>query len=380
MKQLALYIHFPFCKQKCFYCDFKSFANKDMYIDNYISALCKEIHKYSYLNEEYEISSIYLGGGTPSYIESKNIINVIRTVKENYKVLGNSEITIEINPGTVNKNKLKDYYDLGINRISFGLQSTNNQILKSIGRIHNYEEFKNNYFAAREIGFNNISVDLIFGLPGQDMEIWTKTLNDVLEIKPEHISAYSLKVEEGTIFGKQYDAGKLLLPSEDIEREMYYLLKGKLKEAGYNQYEISNFSLKNYESKHNIAYWKRQDYLGLGSNSASCIKNVRFSNDGSIEKYIELINNNKSATVYEEKLNEEAIFVEKIILGLRLLEGINYKQLLQGEDERRTSKFLTNKEFLLKMNLIEENGDIIRLTSKGLDLANQVFIKFMDLS
>lgn len=187
-------------------------------------------------------------------------------------------------------------------------------------------------------------------------------------------------MEEGTIFGKQYDAGKLLLPSENIEREMYYLLKGKLKEAGYNQYEISNFSLKNYESKHNIAYWKRQDYLGLGSNSASCIKNVRFSNEESIEKYIELINNNKSATVYEEKLNEEAIFVEKIILGLRLLEGINYKQLLQGEDERRTGKFLTNKEFLLKMNLIEENGDIIRLTSKGLDLANQVFIKFMDLS
>lgn len=379
MKQLALYIHFPFCKQKCFYCDFKSFANKEMYIDTYISALCKEIHKYSYLTEEYEISSIYLGGGTPSYIESKNIINVIRTVKENYKVLENSEITIEINPGTVNKNKLKDYYDLGINRISFGLQSTNDQILKDIGRIHNYEEFKNNYFLAREIGFNNISVDLIFGLPRQNMEIWDKTLNDVLEIKPEHISAYSLKVEEGTIFAKQFNCGKLVLPEENIEREMYYLLKSKLKENGYNQYEISNFSLKDYESKHNMAYWERQDYLGVGSNSASCIKNVRFSNEESIEKYIELVNNNKSTVVYEEKLDDRDIVIEKIILGLRMLKGIDYKKILKTEDEHIVNKFLKNKEFLLKMDLIEEKGDIINLTNKGLDLANQVFIKFMDL-
>jgi len=378
MKKLALYIHIPFCKQKCFYCDFKSFAGKEVLVEKYVDALTKEIKKNHELKNEYEISSIYIGGGTPSYIESDYIGQILDFVYSNYNVNEDAEITIEINPGTVNKEKLQAYYNFGINRISFGVQSTNNEILKNIGRIHTYEEFKKNFLEAREIGFTNISVDLIFGLPGQDLTLWEKTLIDILELKPEHISAYSLKVEEGTPFYLKQIKGCLELPTEENEREMYYLLKDILKHNGYIQYEISNFAKEGYESRHNIAYWERQDYLGVGSNSASCIDNVRFSNEESIEKYIELINKNELPIISEEELSEEDIFTEKIILGLRMLKGINSAEILNNQSQERVNNFIKNKEYLLKNGLIEENCGIITLTDKGLDLANQVFVKFME--
>lgn len=378
MRKLALYIHIPFCKQKCFYCDFNSFAGKEGLVERYVEALIKEIKMNSCLKDEYEVSSIYIGGGTPSYIESHYIGEILETVFSSYVVDRNAEITIEVNPGTVNRDKLKAYYNFGINRISFGVQSANNEILKGIGRIHTYEEFKNNYLEAREIGFNNISVDLIFGLPKQSLNIWEKTLNEILLLNPEHISAYSLKVEEGTAFFVMQKKDRLELPSDEVERDMYYLLKHKLNEGGYNHYEISNFAKKDFNSKHNIAYWKRQDYLGVGSNSASCINNVRFSNEEKIEKYIELINNGETPVVYKEELNEEDIFVEKIILGLRLLTGINEKEILAEQFEEKIEKFIKSKKELIKIGLIEQNGDIIKLTDRGLDLANQVFIKFME--
>ena len=378
MKKLALYIHIPFCKQKCLYCDFNSYAGKEVLVEKYVEALIKEIKDNSYLKSDYEVTSIYIGGGTPSYIDSKYIGEILETIHLQYSVNIGAEITIEINPGTVNREKLRDYYNFGINRISFGVQSTKDNVLKNIGRIHTYEEFKNNYLQAREMGFNNISVDLIFGLPKQDVEVWKETLKDVLLLNPEHISAYALKVEEGTPFFTMQSKGQLELPNEENEREMYYVLKNILKENGYNHYEISNFSKNGYESKHNIAYWERQDYLGVGSNSASCIENIRFSNEEKIEKYIELINKNESPIVYKEILKEEDIFSEEIILGLRMLKGINEKEILENQPEERKDKFLKNKEYLLKNELIEEKHDIIRLTDKGLDLANQVFIKFME--
>jgi len=378
MRKLALYIHIPFCKQKCFYCDFNSFAGKEGLVERYVEALIKEIKMNSCLKDEYEVSSIYIGGGTPSYIESHYIGEILETVFSSYVVDRNVEITIEVNPGTVNRDKLKAYYDFGINRISFGVQSANNEILKGIGRIHTYEEVKKNYLEAREIGFNNISVDLIFGLPKQSLNIWEKTIDEILLLKPEHISAYSLKVEEGTAFFVMQKKDRLELPSDEVEREMYYLLKDILKDNGYNHYEISNFAKKDFNSKHNIAYWKRQDYLGVGSNSASCINNVRFSNEEKIEKYIELINNGETPVVYKEELNEEDIFVEKIILGLRLLTGINEKEILAEQFEEKIEKFIKSKKELIKIGLIEQNGDIIKLTDRGLDLANQVFIKFME--
>lgn len=378
MKKLALYIHIPFCKQKCFYCDFKSFAGKEVFVEKYVEALIKEIKHNSELKNEYEISSIYIGGGTPSYIESDYIGRILDTVYSNYAISKEAEITIEINPGTVNKEKLQSYYNFGINRISFGVQSTHDKILKNIGRIHTYEEFRKNFLEAREIGFNNISVDLIFGLPEQDLILWEKTLIDILELKPEHISAYSLKVEEGTAFYIKQAKGNLELPAEETEREMYYLLKNILKDNGYIHYEISNFAKEGYESKHNIAYWERQDYLGVGSNSASCVKNVRFSNEENIEKYINLINNQETTVVEKDELDEEQIFIEQIILGLRLLKGINEKEILLNQPEDRINKFIKTKEELIKIGLIEENCGIITLTDKGLDLANQVFVKFME--
>lgn len=378
MKKLALYVHIPFCKQKCYYCDFNSFANMEQHIDRYIEALCKEIKNNSDLRENYEITSIYFGGGTPSYIESKNIGKVLETIKSNYNINNNVEITIEINPGTVDKNKLKDYYNFGINRISFGVQSTNDEMLSRIGRIHNYKEFLDNFYQAREIGFSNISVDLIFGLPNQDLKMWSDTLEDILKLSPEHISSYSLKVEENTVFGDWQNKGELDLPTEEDEREQYYLLKEKLKDNGYLHYEISNFAKPGYESKHNLAYWERQDYLGVGSNSASCINNVRFSNEENIENYIRLIFEDLSPITFKEVLDEEQVFIEKIILGLRLSKGINEKEILKSQTQDKINRFVKNKKELLKIGLIEEKNDSLVLTKKGLDLANQVFIKFME--
>jgi len=258
------------------------------------------------------------------------------------------------------------------------VQSANDEILKKIGRIHSFSEFKNNYLEARQIGFKNISVDLIFGLPNQNLEIWKETIEEILLLNPEHISAYSLKVEEGTPFYIMQSKGNLELPTEDIEREMYYLLKDMLRENKYEQYEISNFAKQGYESKHNIAYWERQDYLGVGSNSASCIENVRFSNEENIEKYIELVNKNESPIVYKEELDEEQIFIEQIILGLRMLKGINERDILLNQPNEKIEKFIKIKEELIKIGLIGENHGIIKLTDRGLDLANQVFVRFME--
>jgi len=379
MKDLGLYIHIPFCKSKCYYCDFCSYKNMDNLIEIYLQSLIKEIVSYKDKMQSFNVKTIYIGGGTPSYIPEEYIEMIVDAVYKNYCVDSDLEFSIEVNPGTVNKKKFEAYKSAGINRISFGLQSTSNDMLKNIGRIHTFEEFCKNYYLAREKGFDNISIDLMFGMPNQTLDLWLETLDNIIKLKPEHISTYALKVEENTLFYRLYQNNKLDLPPEEIERNMFHKCIEKLKCFGYNHYEISNFALAGFESKHNMAYWKRHNYLGLGLNSASCIDEVRFSNETDIKKYIEKINNNEMPIVYREVLDDKEIFNEKVILYLRLLYGTNIDEILENEEDIVKEKFIKNMDYLIKIGLIERFGDKINLSVRGIDLSNQVFIKLTDI-
>lgn len=368
MKKLALYVHIPFCKQKCKYCDFNSFfLNDEVKIERYILALCSQIEYYADKSSEFEVTSVYFGGGTPSFINEKYIEQIINKIREKYNMAGNPEITIEANPGTVTLEKLKKYRSFGINRLSFGVQTLNDKLLKSIGRVHTAKCAVDGFNMARKAGFSNISLDIMFGLPGQELKDVEDTLNRFIELNPEHISAYSLKIEDNTEFGRLFKKGKLVLPSENEEREMYYLVKSKLKEHGYNQYEISNFSKPGFEAIHNTAYWERQDYLGFGISAASCFNEVRFCNTENIDSYIDKPINN----FYEvEELTEDEISSERIFLGLRMLKGISKDLFIRDEWKKLVDDFIDSG--LLK----EENGTV-SLTDRGLDLANRVFMEFV---
>lgn len=367
---LAIYVHIPFCKQKCKYCDFNSKSGLSEDVQRrYINALCTEIKNHGEDASEYEVSSVYFGGGTPSFIDESLILQVMSEINENYSVKGDAEITIEANPGTVNFKKLSIYKNLGINRISFGVQSMQNRILTEIGRCHSEFDAKESFFAAREAGFNNISLDLMFGLPNQTLKDAEDTLDQFIKMNPEHISAYSLKVEENTAFGALQKQGKLILPSEDKEREMYYLVKDKLKSAGYIHYEISNFAKSGYESRHNLAYWERVPYLGFGVSAASCFNERRFTNVKDISEYIEKVEAGEKAHDEVEVLSDGDIASEKLFLGLRLLKGVPKEYIITDIWKEETKR-------LIEVGLLKDDGRI-KLTVKGLDLANQVFMRYV---
>lgn len=256
-KSIGIYIHIPFCKAKCYYCDFVSVANKKELYEEYVQAVIKEIRSKDI--SKYSIDTIYIGGGTPSILDSKSISNILKEIipyaeKE-------AEITIEVNPGTADKEKLKEYKNAGINRLSIGLQSTKNDLLKQIGRIHTYEEFLKIYKTARKIGFKNINVDLMLGLPNQSIEMLNDSLEEIIKINPEHVSVYSLILEENTKLFEEVNKGELELPSEELERKMYWKVKNKLEENGYIHYEISNFSKEGYKSRHNSDCWEQKEYM-----------------------------------------------------------------------------------------------------------------------
>ena len=288
-KEIGIYVHIPFCKRKCYYCDFISYTNKDDKIEEYVEAVKKEIELQKIRSE---ITTIYIGGGTPSYIESKYIIEIMEEIcKKN--VSNNAEITIEVNPGTVTIEKLKDYKKCGINRLSIGLQSVQDELLKQIGRIHNFEQFLETYKMARKVGFKNINVDLMLGLPTQRIKDLRESLEKVLELQPEHISVYSLIVEDGTPIANKIEKGEMQLPEEELERNMYCYVKNTLELNGYKHYEISNFAKKGYESKHNMNCWNQKEYIGIGAAAHSYRDITRYSNTEKIEEYIRNVKNEK---------------------------------------------------------------------------------------
>lgn len=378
MEELGIYIHIPFCKQKCFYCDFCSFANKNEMQEKYVETVINEIKNITH-KEKYTVTTIYLGGGTPSILNPEYIKNILQEIKSSFKILDDAEITIEINPGTVNEEKLKRYKEYGINRLSIGLQSANDKILKNIGRIHDYKQFEETFFFARKCGFKNINVDLMIGLPTQAIEDVKQTLEKIIQKNPEHISVYSLIIEEGTTIEKLINENKLQLPDEETERIMYWTVVNELKENGYNQYEISNFSKKTYESKHNTNCWKQKQYIGLGTSAHSYLNKKRYSNTNNIEEYIKNIqesNISKNITIHEEQ-TEESTMNEYMLLGLRMIQGININEFKQKFKTDPTIKYKEILEKLQKENLIQITKTSIKLTKQGIDFGNIVCEEFI---
>ena len=377
----GIYIHIPFCKKKCSYCDFVSFCNKDSLIENYLEALKKEIEKFIFI--KYNVTTIYIGGGTPSYIKEIYIKEILDLLKE--KLVNNKtswedlEITIEVNPGTVNKEKLETYIKAGVNRLSIGLQSTSNKLLKQIGRIHTFEEFLDTYNLAKKVGFDNINVDLMIALPNQTIKDIKESLEKIVDLNPNHISVYSLIIEEGTLLEKQINDGKLKLPSDEEERKMYWYVKDFLELSGYNHYEISNFSKKGKESKHNLNCWNQEEYIGFGLVSHSYIDGIRFCNTSNLEGYIKNIENNnpdRNKKIEEEQSKEDKE-KEFMMLGFRKIEGVDISKFKEKYQENPLYLFRKELNKLVSEGLIEVDLNNIRLTNKGLDLANLVFEEFV---
>ena len=386
-KQIGLYIHIPFCKQKCSYCDFCSYAEKQGLIPQYIKCLLQEIKEVGSNNRSdfengkddlFSVKTIYIGGGTPSLIESKYIVQIMEEIKSNFELEENSEITIEVNPGTVTLEKLEDYNKVGINRLSIGLQSTHEHLLKEIGRIHTYLDFLDTYRFAREAGFKNINVDLMIGLPNQTLTEVQDSIEEIVSMEPEHISVYSLILEEDTPLFKKVEEG-LELPDEEIERKMYWNVKQTLETNGYNHYEISNFAKQGYESKHNLDCWNQKEYIGFGVAAHSYTNGIRYSNIENLEQYIRNYEEDKTEEnlIFHEKQDMEAMQKEYMLLGLRKIDGVSIQKF--------KIKFIVNPVFLyhdkleklVNEELVEIDGDQIKLTNKGLDLANIVWEEFI---
>lgn len=375
-----LYIHIPFCVKKCAYCDFLSGPAKDEEIIEYVNALCMEIESYQEMSKEYLVDSIFFGGGTPSILEETQITQIITSIRHVFEIKQEAEITIECNPGTVTKQKLSTYKSLGINRLSFGLQSTDNEELKKLGRIHTYEEFLNNFHLARELGFNNINVDIMSALPGQTLESYCKTLNEIIQINPEHISAYSLILEEDTPFYKMYgEDGKYkdLIPSEEVDRLMYHETKRLLKAAGYERYEISNYAKEGYACRHNVGYWKRREYLGIGLGASSLINGERYHIDNELTNYLEGCRNPQGLRKDIQRLTKKEEIEEFMFLGLRLVEGIKKSEFNNIFHEKIEDIYQNEISKLSDENLIDVDKEKIYLTELGFDLSNQVFTEFL---
>ena len=317
--KIGIYVHIPFCKKKCDYCDFISYCGKDDLIEKYVDSVKKEI---DHVKIKSEITTIYIGGGTPSYIDSKFIVQILEKIKEK-NVAQDAEITIEVNPGTVTQEKLQDYIDCGINRISIGLQTTNDELLKQIGRIHNYEQFLETYKLAKKVGFKNINVDLMLGLPNQRIIDLKESLENVLRLAPKHISVYSLIVEEGTPIANKIKNGKLKLLDDELERNMYWYVKNTLELNGYKHYEISNFAKKGYESKHNMNCWNQMEYVGIGTAAHSYRDITRYSNTEDIKEYIKNVQKGEfeKNRIIHEIQKEEDSKKEFMLLGLRKIDG-----------------------------------------------------------
>lgn len=362
---LGVYIHIPFCLKKCNYCDFVSFKKRN--VSGYFDSLYKEILLYSEFLKERKIDSVFIGGGTPSCVEAPYIGKILSA----FNTAEDCEITIESNPKTLTEEKLKSYLDYGINRISIGMQSMNDNELKLLGRIHNSYDFLKSYEMVVKTGFKNINIDTMFGIPDQTCESFEHTLYEVKKLNPAHISCYSLIIEEGTAF---YNA-KLNLPDEDSERRMYEQASKILE--NYNRYEISNYAQPGFECRHNLKYWKLSDYLGLGLNSHSFIKDKRFFNTSSMEKYISLLSDGKYPVEEMEEEEPEELLKDLIITGLRLSEGINLKEVNKKFGIDFLTEYKTVTEKYIDAQMLEIKNGNLRFTEKGISVSNYILSDFI---
>lgn len=409
MKELELYLHIPFCERKCAYCDFLS-APADLPVRiSYIKKLQEEIAYYGAQYGEYQVSSIFFGGGTPTILEGYQLAAILETVKEHFNITTDAEITVECNPGTLTAGKAEKLVQAGFNRLSMGLQSADDRELQLLGRIHNFAQFLESYDLARKAGFRNINVDLMSALPGQTLKSWQDTLQKVTALRPEHISAYSLIIEEGTPFYKRFAEDERireegehpqLLPEEEVERQMYELTETFLHTKGYERYEISNYAKPGYECRHNCGYWIRKDYLGLGLGASSLVEHQRFQNTSDLKTYLEQEYSSQCEGQYEriaetiqlqaetgltqtghhihiETLDKKSEMEEFMFLGLRLMAGISRQQFEKKFQVTLNSVYGEVLRKLKGEQLIEEVAGYVRLTEHGIDVSNYVLAEFL---
>ena len=375
-KDLGVYIHIPFCLRKCKYCDFLSFVSDKETMKKYVESLCEEIRGFFQTEKDYLVRTVYFGGGTPSILEAEWTEKILNTLKSAASIATDAEISTEANPGTLTFEKVAAYKQCGINRLSIGLQSTQEKELSYLGRIHSYEQFLDGYKLAREAGFENINIDLMSAVPYQTLESWNETLDRILSLKPEHISAYSLIVEEGTPFYED-EVLESLIPDEDTERRMYEVTEERLLEHGYYRYEVSNYALPGKECSHNILYWKRGDYIGFGLGASSCIRETRFKNTDDMENYLahpwrELLEREEVETLpIEEQMTEE------MILGLRMTKGVSKDDFCKRYGCSMEAVYGDIIEKYKQDGLLTEEEGSLRFTKRGFDLSNIVLCEFV---
>lgn len=399
-KKLEIYVHIPFCAKKCAYCDFLSFPGNMRMRREYTDKLLEEIRIQSSFVREYQVDTIFLGGGTPSVLDVTDITAIMGTLKEHYDIAPDAEITIEVNPGTVKMEGLVAYREAGINRVSMGLQSADDTELRYLGRIHTYDEFLKSFQRVRMAGFTNVNVDLISAIPGQTPESWRNTLKKTAMLKPEHISAYSLIVEEGTPFYDRYgghvemesyemspeERRRLMalpdLPDEDTEREMYYLTRNCLAEQGYERYEISNYARPGFECRHNVGYWTGTGYLGLGLGASSYLEGCRFHNTSDFQSYVSAHFDDEAEFCQAlrqdmEQLSVKSKMEEFMFLGLRLTRGVSVEGFITrvGQSIRNVYGGVIDK--LEREGLLEHKNGYYHLTERGLDLSNYAMSLFL---
>ena len=377
MKYGGIYIHIPFCTEKCIYCDFYSLTKHENQIDTFVERLCKEIRlKSSIIDLKWKIDTIFIGGGTPSLLEPFHIEKIIKNLDNTFNLNYLNEFTIEANPSEFNIKKMKTFNELGVNRVSFGFQSLNNEILKFLTRWHTPEDCIRAYKNARTAGFENINIDMIYGIPNQSILQWEKDLNHIIDLNPEHISAYSLTVEKNTPLHTYVSSNKIIMPQEKIDIDMYSHTMEALNNGHYIQYEISNYSQKGKECKHNLHYWKRDPYLAFGPSAHGYYDNKRYWNIRNLNQYIKKIDSNHLPIDDLEVLNEENIFNEMIINGLRISEGINMSKI-KSKFSKQTYKSLTSKINDWSSHIEKSNGKI-KLTKKGYFIADEITLDLMN--
>lgn len=405
IKDLSIYIHIPFCVRKCLYCDFLSFpvsdheklrencsdkhecTDTDKRIGSYVNLLLTEIKKQSIFYKNHEVMSVFFGGGTPSLMDAGQVTVIMKAIRDNYQISDSAEITMEMNPGTVTQAKLKEYITCGINRISIGLQSADNDELVRIGRIHDFETFLNTYHMAREAGLVNINIDLMSALPGQSIASYRNTLERVVALEPEHISAYSLILEEGTPLYEKQDS--YTFPSEEEDRQMYLLTGHYLAEHGYHRYEISNYAKDGYECRHNKVYWQRGDYVGFGLGAASMVEECRWSNPSKWEEYAAYVHAIKGRQTGQNMQSEEVALPKRhkltvpeqmeefMFLGLRMMCGVGRTDFYRKFGQQIEEVYGSVLDKLCGQGLIQQDNDRIWLTERGIDISNYVMAQFL---
>lgn len=372
----GLYIHIPFCIKKCSYCDFSSIQLSTI-VNKYFEALEKEIKLDSVFLDNYEIDTVFIGGGTPSAVDSRLIVNLLGLVRKKFMILPSAEITMEVNPGTIDQGKIEDYRRSGVNRISLGIQSFDERLLKAIGRVHSARDAVDAVRLLQDSGFDNLNGDFMFGLPGQSLDGFLSDMDRASRLGLKHISIYGLIIEPGTLMDIWFRKGLLELPSEDLERKMYHKGIEILKNNGYSQYEISNFSIKGWECKHNIGYWRLKPYLGLGLSAHSNIGSKRFWNTDSFDSYFRSIDSGEAPIAGEEILDPMTRAAEYMILGIRMNDGIAFENFFKEFGFRAEDQFKSAIQKHVEGGLLKATALKMQLTDKGRDLSNFVEVDFL---